>query len=47
MGPVGVVLDERSQERHHRRGLLLTRRTQIDVLVVETAELGERLGDVG
>ena len=47
MRPVGVVLDEGPQQRDDGVGLGAARRPQVDVLVVEPPEHGERLGVVG
>ena len=44
VGPIGVVLGERPQQRDHLLALGAAGRAQVDVLVVEPAELGERLG---
>ena len=44
VGPVGVGLDEGPQHFDDQLRLSLTGRSQIDVLVVERSEAGERIG---
>jgi len=46
-GVRGVVLDQRAEQIDHRLGLGSAGRTQVDVLVVELSELGERFGHLG